>query len=348
MPNLFDPISENAKILLIGDQGHGKTGAKAALVAAGYKLRMIDTDRGFKILRSLLTDSRYPYAEYIKKAGIDLTEPGRISYIPIDVPFDLVDQTKKDKQGRTQVVENVLQPTSSAAWTQVAGLLRHWKDGDVDLGNVNDWDNDCILDFDTMSTLAEIAKYWVQDMNGHLGALEDDHGRDSGGAQEMIMRLMSKVTSPALRCNVIITGHIKRVDMSNDVPQSIEQRMRDNKSIEAQGFPAVIGKATSPYIGKKFNDEFIVKRTGNGASAERRIYAVPTDNVDAKNSVWLEPSYSLATGLAEIFCALQYKDLPTGFMEAVGKKQNQPNQSSEDKPNGPSSVGRASGFGARG
>lgn len=346
MPNLLDPIFENAKILMIGDQGEGKTGAKAALIALGYKLRMIDTDRGFKILRSLLTDSHYPYAEYIKKAGIDLTEPGRISCIPIDVPFDLVDQTRRDPQGRTQVIQNVLQPTSAAAWTQVASLLREWKDGETNLGSVKDWDNDCILDFDTMSTLAEIAKYWVQDLNGHLGALIDDHGRDTGGAQEMIMRLMSMVTSSQLACNVIITGHIRRIDMSNDVPQSVEQRLREKKSVDPKGFPAVIGQAVSPYIGKKFNDQFIVKRSGDGAGAERRIYTVPTDNVNAKNSVWLEDSYPLSTGLAEIFTALRYKELPEGFLEAIRGKneQNQPG----NEPNGSSPAGRASGFGARG
>lgn len=333
MPGLIDPISENGKILLIGDQGDGKTGAKAALVALGYKLRMIDTDRGFKILRSLLTDPHYPYAAYMKKHGIDPTEPGRISYIPIDVPID-VNDIKIIRQGKN-VNYTVLSPVSAAAWETVTKLLREWKDTvdgkTVSYGGMTDWGPDTILDFDTMSTLAELAKYWMQDMNGHLGALEDDHGRDSGGAQELIMRLMSKLTNSAVKCNVIVTGHIKRVDMTNDVPMSPEQRLRDNKPIDAQGFPAVIGKATSPYIGKKFNDVFIVKRDGNGANVSRKIYSVPTDNTNAKNSVWLEPSYALSTGLGEIFCALQYKDVPEDFISVIqGKKSPEQGQGSPD------------------
>jgi len=328
MPSLLDPISESAKILLIGDQSAGKTGAKASLIAMGYKLLMIDTDKGFKILRALLTDSRYPYKAYMEKHGIRPEE--NISYIPIDVPMDFKSENIKGTQW------NILSPMSSSAWSTVINLLREWKDGQKSWGSINDWDSDTILDFDTMSTLAEIAKYWVQDMNGHLGALVDDHGRDTGGAQEMIMRLMTKVTSSSVRCNVIITAHIKRVDMSADVPQSPEQRLREKKAIDPKGFPAVIGQAVSPYIGKKFNDQFIVKQDGDGNRGTRRIYTVPTDNVGAKNSVYLEPSYDLTSGLAEIFCALQYKDPPTDLINAMKPK-------SEGPPPGPI----ASGFGKR-
>jgi hypothetical protein len=312
MPSLTDATSESAKILYIGDQGQGKTGSKAALVALGYKLRMVDTDKGFKILRSLLTNDRYPYKKYMDRHGI----VPDISYIPIDTPIDFETRTIKG------VAWNVLSPTSSSAWNTAVGLLKNWNDGDRKLGSITDWDSDTVLDFDTMSTLAEMAKYWVQDMNGRLGALEDDHGRDTGGAQEMISRLCAKVTASNVHCNVIMTGHIKRIDMSAGVPQSAEARLRDKKSIDPQGFPAIIGQALGPYLGKKWNDQFIVKRTGSSSSAERRIYTVPTDNTDAKNSVWLEESYPLSTGLAEIFAALRYQEPPTDFIEEIrgGKK----------------------------
>ena len=122
MPSLNDPDTESAKVLLIGDSGHGKTGAKAALIALGYKLRMIDTDRGFKILRSLLTDLHYPYAGYMKKHGIDPNEPGRISYIPIDVPIDIQSVTVRKKSGTVNY--DILAPTSAAAWSNVVKLLR--------------------------------------------------------------------------------------------------------------------------------------------------------------------------------------------------------------------------------
>lgn len=316
MPSLLDDItsnsaSDNAKFLLIGDQGDGKTGAKAALVALGYKLRMIDTDKGFKILRALLTDAEhYPYASYMKKHNI----VPDISYIPIEVPIDITNVTIKG------ISWEVLAPTSSSAWTEVIRLLREWKDGTNNYGAVTDWGPDVVLDFDTMSTLAEIAKIWAEDLNGHLGAIiTADHGRDVGIAQDKISQLMMKMTNPSVKCNVIFTGHIKRVDMSADVPQSPEGRLRAGKSIDPQGFPAVIGQAASPFVGKRFNDQFVVQRTGNGRNAERRIYSVPIGNTSTKSSVWLEESYPVETGLASIIEALRYRQPPTEFIEHCRK-----------------------------
>jgi hypothetical protein len=317
MPSLLDQTSESAKILYVGDSGHGKTGSKAALVAIGYKLRMVDTDNGFKILRSLLTDDEhYPYASWMKKAGIDPTEPGRISYIPIDVPIDVQDRNVQRKSGN--VSYSVLAPASSRAWNTVVNLLnKGWIDDGKNLGLITDWDNDTILDFDTLSSLAELAHYWNQDMNGRLGALEDDHGRDAGAAQELIRRLMLKLTSPTVRCNVIVTTHITWTDVSRGAALSPRQLMEDKKPVELRGFPSVIGRALGPVLGKRWNDQFICARDGDGRNATRRIYSVPTNNVDAKHSAWVEDSYPVETGLASIFSALQYKPVPTEFLEHV-------------------------------
>lgn len=316
MPSLLDPISDSAKILYLGDSGHGKTGSKAALLAAGYKLRMIDTDRGFKILRSLLTDSHYPYAAYIKKHGIDLNEPGRISYIPIDLPIDFQNVAIKS-QGRTINTYTVLAPTNARAWSTVISLLKEWKDGEHNFGAITDWDTDVVLDFDTIATLAELAKYWIQELNNRLGALEDDHGRDIGDAQELISRLMVKLTSPSVRCNVICTTHVKMIDTQRGAALSPAMLLREKKATDPRGFPAVIGNALSPFLPKRWNDSFIAQRIGEGNDLDYRIYTVPRNNTDAKNSVWLEPSYPISTGLAEIFAALQYKSLPEDFIPSL-------------------------------
>jgi AAA domain len=316
VPNpLEDPLLENAKVIILGDQGHGKTGLKAALVAQGYKLRGIDTDKGSKILRSLLTNPNYPYAAYMKKHSITPD----ISIIPIDVPMDAKSTTIKG------VSWDILGPTSSAGWNRVVRLVtQEWIDGDRNLGPITDWDQDTILDFDTVSTLAEIAKYWVQDMNGRLGSLNDEHGRDTGGAQEMITRMMTRLTSTQVKCNVIVNAHITWIDQTNHATQSPDQRLRAQLPVDARGFPAIIGRALSPVFGKKWNDVFIVRRTGSNANAERKIYTVPTDNTDAKNSVWLEPSYPISTGLAEIFSALRYQDPPTEFIKAIRGQNGEP------------------------
>lgn len=340
MPSLLDDITnktntDNAKFLLIGDQGDGKTGAKAAIVALGYKLRMVDTDKGAKILRALLTDDEhYPYASYMKKHGIIPD----VSYIPIEVPIDTLNVTIKG------VSWEVLGPTSSAAWTEVIRLLREWDDGINNYGPVTDWGPDVVLDFDTMSTLAEIAKIWAEDLNGHMGSvITNDHGRDVGIAQDKINQLMMKMTNPSVKCNVIFTGHIKRVDMSGDIPQSPEARLRAGKSIDPQGFPAIIGQAASPFVGKRFNDQFVVQRTGNGRNAERRIYTVPTSNTSTKNSVWLEESYPVETGLACIIEALRYKPVPQEFLDHCEQWHAARSGTAASKP-----ANKKSGFGGFG
>ena len=329
MPGLLDKDTEAAKVLIIGDQGAGKTGAKAALVAAGYKLRTIDTDRGFRILRSLLTDElNYPYAKYMKKHGINPAEPGRISYIPINVPIGI--KTVNIRQGNKNIEYDVLAPTSGKAWADVINQLRDWRDGDQRFGHITTWEPDTILDIDTLSTLAELAKFNIQEMNGRLGALEDEHGRDTGAAQDLISRLMIMLTDPSVKCNVIVNTHITRIDMDRGAALSPEQLLRQNKPVDPRGFPTIIGRALSPVLGKRWNDVLIVRRTGNSASAERRIYTRPTDNTDAKNSVWMEESYPLTTGLAEIFARLRFTELPSDFLADL--KGNAPASSTSTNP----------------
>lgn len=332
MPSLSDPDLDIAKIMLIGDSGHGKSGAKASLIATGMKYRGFDTDNGRKILKALLTSTRYPYAEYMRKHKIDPFEPGRVSFVPIEVLMEFDTVSVKRRSGTLSY--GTIKPTGVGALSRLMNFMKEWKDEDINLGPVTDWDNNVVLDLDTLSSLAEIAKYWSQDMNGHLGAFEDDHGRDSGTSQELMMRLSRMLSSGQIKCNVIVTTHVRKVDMSLGAPQSPEQLLRERQQardsgisggvpFNPRGYPQVIGNAASPFIGKHWNDIFIVRRTGDGHSTERRIYTMPTDNIDAKNSVWLEPSYPLSTGLAEIFAALQYKEPPHDLIEHVKKFEQQ-------------------------
>lgn len=318
MPGLISDQTDNAKILYVGDSGHGKTGSKAALVAMGYKLRMVDSDNGAKILRALLTDAdHYPYASWMKKQGIDPTEPGRISIIPIDVPMGFQDRDVKRKAGT--ISYSILAPASSKAWNTVANLLtREWMDEGENYGHITDWGSDTILDFETLSTLGELAQYWNQDMNGRLGVLEDDHGRDAGAAQELIRRMMLTLTNPSVKCNVIATTHITWTDVGKGAAQNPGALLHDQKPItDMRGFPSVIGRALGPLLGKRWNDQFIAMRTGSGANVERRIYSVPVNNVDAKHSAWVEDSYPIDTGMASIFAALRYQPPPVKFLQHI-------------------------------
>src|SRR5271154_7035431 len=113
MPSILDYADAAAKILLVGKPGAGKTGSLAALVAAGYRLRIIDTDKGIRRLYSLLTDDvHYPYAKVIKALGIDLTSAVR--FVSIDTAMKLQTVQRKQPNGN-MTSENILAPLHAKA-----------------------------------------------------------------------------------------------------------------------------------------------------------------------------------------------------------------------------------------
>lgn len=316
MPSILDPILDSAKILLIGKSGAGKTGAKASLICAGYKLRMIDTDKGIRVLRSLLTDPRYPYAKVIEARKIDLRDA--ISFIPIDLEVSVRNIIKRLPNGGT-TTEKLLAPKNGNAWLQIADLLDRWKDGERDLGGIMSWGPKDILDLDTLSTAAKMAFYSSQSLNGRLGTREEgnEYRRDIGAAQSALQRLFEGITSSSIRCNVIVTTHITWVDEAHGYAQSPASREQEGSTSSPDGYPSAIGRALSPQIGKYFNDVFCVIATGSGQSVRRQISTIPTDGVICKNSVWLKPAYDITSGLAEIFAALKGEPEPTELIQQL-------------------------------
>jgi hypothetical protein len=198
MPSITEDLKAPAKMLLIGKSGSGKTGSLASLVSSGYNLRIVDTDKGVRPLRSLLTDSHYPYAKIIKDKQIDLSKAVR--YVPIDTAMKL--RTIQRKVGDNKFVrETLLAPADANAWPKVMNLLDSWKEDDLDLGSVLTWDQKDILVLDSFSTLAQCAYYFAQSMNGRLGARDSgyDYQRDTGEAQSQLRRLLELLYDSALR-----------------------------------------------------------------------------------------------------------------------------------------------------
>lgn len=318
MPSILEDVANPAKILLIGKSGAGKTGSLASLVAAGYRLRIIDTDKGVRPLRSLLTDGRYPYAKIVKDQGIDLTTAVR--FIPIDLKMKLRTITTKLPNGNSKT-ETLLAPVEAKAWAQILGMLDHWKEEDgTDLGPLSSWDTRDVLVIDSFSTLAKCVYYFSQSMNGRLGARDQgyDYQRDIGEAQSQLTRLLELLYASSIPCNVIIITHITWVDDSAGVAQRPRVGEGQNAEIvmtQSDGYPSAIGRALSPQMGKYFNDSFTVRATGTGEAVRRTISTVPQEGVIAKNSVFLEREYPVSHGLATIFSAILGYPLPPGFVE---------------------------------
>lgn len=317
MTNLLDSIHDPVKILLIGENGAGKTGSLASLVCMGYKLRVIDTDKGIKTLKSFITDEHYPTARWIKSKGIDLTDA--VYYKQIDIPMSFRRVIEKDSHGKIARDETLLAPKNAEAWNKACTALVEWNEGDKKLGGVIDWDDKTIVVIDSFSTLSMMAYYMIQQLNGRLGAREDgyDFQRDVGAAQGQLRRLLEMLSSSGVRCNVVLISHITRVDVTQGFAQSPEQRARENRPIDAKGYPAAIGRALSPHMGKFYNDVYQVEQTGSGTAVQRKISTVPINNVAAKNSVYLDTNYPVSTGLAEIFAAHRGEPSPQEFIKFV-------------------------------
>ena len=324
MPSILDDSASPAKILLIGKSGSGKTGSLASLVASGYNLRIVDTDKGVRALRSLLTDPRYKYADVIKARGIDLNHAVR--FVPIDTKMRL--RTIHTKVGDKTTSTTLLAPDDARAWTRVVDLMDKWKEGDVDLGAVRTWGPQDVLVLDSFSTLAKCAYYFSQSLNSRLGARDQgrDYMRDIGEAQSQLTRLLELLYDSDISCNVVIISHITWVDESQGVASRPQEAGlgKDEVISTPDGYPSAIGRALSPHMGKYFNDVFISRSEGSGLSVRRTISTVPSDGVVAKNSAWLEREYSVTTGLAEIFAALRNQPPPADLLAAFKRQPATP------------------------
>lgn len=323
--SFLDENDDPAKIILIGESGAGKSGSVASLIAAGYKVRILDTDNGAKTIRPLLLDSEhYPYAKYMASHGIDPRKT--VSRILVSTNMKL--QTVMKKVGDKVVQEKLLAPADGRAWMRIIDALENWKDGENTYGHISTWDRDTVLVLDSFTTISRQAYYFLQAFNGRLGASEDGrtHQRDVGGAQSQLRRLLEMIYDPTIKCNIILICHINRIDDSRGYSQTPEEIRLVNPEamIEVKGFPGSVGIALSKRVGIYFNDSFIVSQSGSGTNVKRVISTVPTTidgvNITAKNSAYLEREYDVSTGLAQIFAALRGQPKPVELINALTKK----------------------------
>lgn len=298
MTSIFDAEALSVKILSLGESGTAKTGSEVALVCGGYKLRKIDTDNGWDVLRGLLTHPKYPYGEICRKRGIDLSTA--IDFQAVDTKMGFT--TVMHKIGEKYVQQRLYAPLNAKAWPRITELLDDWPGA----GSLDEWDKDTVLSIDSGTTAAQQAYYFQQFLNNHLGASEDgfDYQRDVGGAQTQFRRLLEGITSKDVRCGVNLITHIRKIDTESGFARSPSELARQNVAADARGYPNVIGVALSPKVGHRFNNMLVYKREGGGASTRRFISSRPVDNVDVKTSTWLEPQYPITSGLYEIFESL--------------------------------------------
>lgn len=274
MPSILDhQSSTSTKLLLAGHSGAGKTGALMSLAAAGYKLRILDLDNGVDILKHYSTHPTSPYPKRCPGVGAN------IRYQTITEEF-----TTAGKR---------LNPTVATVWNKVQAMMANWDDGtEPPLGPFASWGPDDILVVDSLSRLSDAAFDMVLALNGRIGKRPEQ--ADWGLAQDLVGGFLEIVTSKTVKCNVIILAHITYI--GNDAEGGV-----------MQGFPASLGRALPPKIGRYFNTILLAKSSGQGPNAKHQIHTNTSGVIELKTTAPLAvaPVYDISDGLAKYFEAVR-------------------------------------------
>jgi hypothetical protein len=179
MPSLNDHQSNDyVKLLLCGDSGSGKSGALASLVAAGYRLRILDMDNGLDSLKTFVMKN--------------------CPHLADNVEF----RTLRDDYKITASGPQVSKPH---AFVDALKMLDNWKYDDIDLGRPSDWGPDVICVLDSLSFFSDAAFDWAKGLNP--GA--KDPRQWFYQAQQGVESALALLTSGSFKTNVIVSAHIR-------------------------------------------------------------------------------------------------------------------------------------------
>lgn len=267
MPSLDKPgpLYESCKAMLYGDSGTGKTGSVAALANIGYQIRILDFDRGLDPLASFVKPEFKRNVHYITCTDRMVAVPGGKS-VPKGVP---------------------------TAWTKATNALNRWKDGDVDYGPIESWDNRVVLVWDSLTFSGDAAMRLVLARAGRSG--ETPYHLDYGEAMEMQERALTQLYAENVKCHVLVMAHFRFLE-----DPTAPQRYDDKGNLlprPERAYPSALGKKLPPKIGRFFNTMLMTKVQGN----RRIISSTPEENVMVKSPVPLPATMPIETGLATLF-----------------------------------------------
>ena len=259
-------------ILISGQSGTGKTGSLASLIDAGYKLRILDIDKGIQILQA---------------AGVvkDRTKLANVEYEQFGDKLI----AKPSGKGGTETLGYLTDPTTYS--DVIKKLNSEWKDSKGNsLGKPSSWGKDTILVIDSFSFLCDACLNFQKLLAGRKELptqLQDWHA-----AGQQLTMFLQYLTS--LSCHVICITHIRT--------EHVREGKDDTQVIFAE-FPQALAEKFSSSVGKFFNTLLLY---GIDSSKKRKIYTqtpLTSKFVGVKNSVAItaKAEYPVETGLAEIF-----------------------------------------------
>lgn len=176
------------KLLYIGDSSTGKTGSLTSLVAAGYKIKILDYDNGIDTLK-----------EYVTKECPD--------------KIDNVDyETVRDKM-RSDPIRGPVIAGTPKAFTRGLELMTKWSDGTVP----GEWGEDTIFVLDSLSAFGKSAYAWAKGINAASPKPNADPRALYFGAQQGVEDTIALLTSEDFHCNVIIISHVNYKEIMEGV-----------------------------------------------------------------------------------------------------------------------------------
>jgi hypothetical protein len=209
MPSLADHQSaEFVKLLLLGDAKSGKTTSLKSLVAAGYKLRILDMDN---LLDSL--------AHFVREECPEMLQ---------NVEF----RTLRDKRKMTAQGPIISGPPK--AFVDAIKMMDHWKytteEGtEVDLGHPSEWGPECILVLDSLSRFCDAAYDFREPMAIKGTSGQYDARAVYGDAQDAVETTIATLTGPQFQTNVIVVCHGLYMDQQDGTtklfPQGVGQKL---------------------------------------------------------------------------------------------------------------------------
>lgn len=185
MPKASDySNNEFVKLIMIGNSGSGKTGALLSLVKAGYKLKVVDFDKGLDAL-----------VNFVRAECPDKLE--NIEYITFRDPIKM-----------TQAGPKVI--GAPKAYVNAMNALETWPE---DGSTPAEWGRDTILVVDSLTNAGRAAMKWAM-----AAAPTAKDGRQwYKVAQDLIEDLIANLTSDEFKTNVIVISHIELGDSATGV-----------------------------------------------------------------------------------------------------------------------------------
>ncbi len=240
-------MPELVKALIEGDSSTGKTTLLVSLIAAGYKVRVLDYDNKTASLRAFIN-------HYF---------PERLQQLEIK---SLRDRVKASPNGP-------MLDGPPKAYSGGLDLLDKWTDGSKPC----EWGPDYVLVVDTLTTQAQAAYNWAKMMQNQLSYVEGVNikgGPDPRNiiytAQRSIINTLSLLTSEWFATNVIVFSHIKYFDREDGKTKS---------------YPITIGSAIAPEVPTSFSCVAQLETDSTGGKATRVFRTVSTPMIDLQNPV---------------------------------------------------------------